>query len=123
MTRQEVYDYVKKEYETDPEYLWARYPDTAVLRNASGKWYGIIMDVSKQKFGLDSDEVIDVLNVKANVEAVDFLITLPGIFRAYHMSKTNWVSVFLDGTASDDTIINLLSDSYEMTMAKKNKKL
>lgn len=122
MTRQEVFDWVKNEYGTDPEYQWAKFPEYAVLRNKDNKWYGIIMDVPKRKFGINSDDLVDVLDVKADIMLIDVLVGQPGFYRAYHMNKTQWISIFLDGTVADETIKNLISDSYEKTGPKKKNK-
>lgn len=119
MTRQEILDWVKREYSTVPEYKWAKFPNYAVLRNRDNKWYGIIMDVPKNKFGIDSDEVVDVLDVKSDTMLIDMLVGQAGFYRAYHMNKTQWISIFLDGTVSDETIKNMLADSYEKTSKKK----
>ena len=49
--RENVFEYTKNEYGVEPEYLWARFPDFAVLRRKdSKKWFGIIMNVNKNKF-------------------------------------------------------------------------
>lgn len=121
MTRRELLNWVKNEYGTEPEYQWFKFPDYAVLRNADNKWYGIIMDVPKRKFGIDSDDAVDVLNVKADMMLIDMLIGQPGFHRAYHMNKTHWISIFLDGTVPDDTIKNLLAGSYEKTSKKEKR--
>lgn len=121
MTKQELLHWVKNEFGTEPEYLWAKYPGYVVLRNKNGKWYGVIMNVPKNKFRIDSDEVVDVLNVKADMTLIDMLVSQPGFFRAYHMNKLQWVSVFLDGSAPDESIRYLLAVSYDMTAAKKTR--
>jgi predicted DNA-binding protein (MmcQ/YjbR family) len=59
--------------------------------------------------------------VKADMMLIDLLINQPGFYRAYHMNKTQWISIFLDGTADDVTIKNLLADSYEKTSKKKKR--
>ena len=38
-----------------------------------------------------------------------------GIFPAYHMSKTCWISVLLDGTVSEETLSFLIDVSFELT--------
>ena len=40
-------------------------------------------------------------------------------FDAYHMNKTNWISVALDGTADDEKVKMLFDLSFEMTKNKK----
>lgn len=121
MTRQEILRFVKTEYGTEPEYLWGDYPEYAVLRNRNRKWYGILMNVPKNKFGIDSADEVDVLNVKADEMLVDFLITQTGFYRAYHMNKNKWVSIFLDGSVEEEMIINLIAGSYYETGTKKKK--
>lgn len=121
MTRDEILDWVKKEYGTIPEYQWVKFPNYAVLRNKDDKWYGIIMDVPKKKFGIDSDDIVDVIDVKADQLLIDMLVETPGFYRAYHMNKNQWISIFLDGTAADENIKNMIADSYEKTSKKKKK--
>ena len=41
-----------------------------------------------------------------------------GIFPAYHMSKTCWISVLLDGTVSEETLSFLIDISFELTDKK-----
>ena len=48
MEREEIFQYVKEQYGTEPEYLWKKDPDSAVLRHKNGKWYAIIMAVEKK---------------------------------------------------------------------------
>mgnify|MGYP000340939465 FL=1 len=36
MKKEEIFEYVKKQYGTMPEYLWAQSPDNAVLRHKNG---------------------------------------------------------------------------------------
>lgn len=41
----------------------------------------------------------------------------PGIVRAWHMNKTHWLGVLLDGSATEQTIRELLDISYSMTVS------
>ena len=49
MDRKDVFEYVKKQYGTVPEYLWKESPESAVLRHKNGKWYAVLMQVKKSK--------------------------------------------------------------------------
>ena len=50
INRKTIFEYVKEKYNTEPEYLWAKYPNYAVLRHKENqKWYAIIMDIEKEK--------------------------------------------------------------------------
>lgn len=119
MTRQELFDWVKSEYGTLPEYQWVKFPRYAVLRNDNNKWYGIVMDVPKNKFGINSDEVVDVLDVKADMMLIDMLVGQPGYYRAYNMNKNQWISIFLDGSVPDETVKNMIAESFVKTSKKK----
>ena len=52
MDRKDVFEYVKKQYGTVPEYLWKESPESAVLRHKNGKWYAVLMQVKKSKLEL-----------------------------------------------------------------------
>ena len=118
--RKAVFDYAKKTYGSDPEYLWEKTPDCAVLRHSSNrKWYAVILDVQRCKLGLESDEVVDILDVKCDPMLIGSLIQKNGYFKAYHMNKEKWITIILDGTVSDEEIFGLIDLSYELTDAKK----
>jgi predicted DNA-binding protein (MmcQ/YjbR family) len=64
--KEEIFEYVKKQYGTMPEYLWAQSPDNAVLRHKNGKWYAVVMSVEKCKLGLEGNEFVDIMDVKCD---------------------------------------------------------
>ena len=116
MTREELFRFVSETYGTEPEYLWLTDPDFAVLRHAAGgKWYGIVMDLRRRQLGLPGEEKVDVLNLKLDPALVLILCGQPGFLPAYHMNKTHWISVLLDGSAPDERIRELTKLSYEKT--------
>lgn len=63
MTREEIFDYCKKQYHTEPDYPWHDY--NAVLRHPdNSKWYGLVMTIDGSKMGLPVGQKVDILNVK-----------------------------------------------------------
>ena len=101
-------------YKTQPEYLWARDPNYAVLRRSDNrKWYGIIMDVPRVRLGLAGDGVVDILNVKCAPGLYSLLDKRDGILRGYHMGGT-WVSILLDGSIELSQIYAMLHNSYDL---------
>ena len=98
--RNELFSYIKKKYDADPEYLWHRYPGYAVFRHSDNdKWFCIIMDVSASKLGMPGQELKDIINVKLSDPILtSYLIQQKGFFRGYHIARGNWVSILLDGT-------------------------
>ena len=118
--RKKLYTHVKKKYKCEPEYLWRRYPDYAIFRHADNrKWFGLVMDVPREKLGLIGTERVDILNVKLEDPfLVDVMIKREGIFKGYHISRGNWISILLDGTVPFEEICNMLDESYLTTAPK-----
>lgn len=120
--RQDVFGYAKSKYGTEPEYLWERDPHSAVLRHKSNKkWYAIAMNVRKELLGVESDGNTDILNVKCDPILIGSLLHNDGYFPAYHMNKTHWITILLDGTVKKEEIFNLIDLSYDMTYKKKKR--
>ena len=68
MTKQQFLEYCLDTYGTLPDYPFDEDFETAVLRHEDNrKWYALVMKVSRRKFGLDSDEVIDVVNLNSRL--------------------------------------------------------
>lgn len=62
-------------------------------------------------------------NVKAMPVAVQLWREVyPSVVPAYHMNKTHWISILLDGTMEDEDIQRLVQDSYELTAKKRKPK-
>ena len=122
MTKQQYFTLCQDAYGTLPDYPFEEDFETAVLRHAdTRKWYGIVMRVSRRKFGLDSDEVIDVVNLKLPMEMYGSFGAADGVYPAYHMNKLHWISVLLPD-APEDLIGFLTSVSFEATREKKKSK-
>ncbi len=120
MNRQELIEYIKNTYSTDPEYPWASAPGYAVFRHVSNrKWFAVIMDLPKEKLGIDGEGIIDVLNLKCDPILIGNLRKEKGFFPAYHMNKTYWITVALDGTADSKQIKWLLALSFDLTDIKR----
>ena len=118
--REEIIEYCREFYGTEPDYPWDSDPQCAVLRHKnSKKWYGLIMNIPAEKLGLEPREV-DILNIKCDPSLIGSLILKEGCFRAYHMSKEHWLTVLLDGTLPIEEIIPLIELSRKLTADKKD---
>jgi len=122
--RERIIQHIQAVYGVEAEYLWADIPDCAVFRHpGSKKWFGIIMDVRSNRLGLDGEEPVDILNVKCGPILAGSLLTETGFFPAYHMNKSNWVTILLNNTVPDGQITPLLELSYDSVAPKrKNRK-
>lgn len=118
--RDRIMEYVRNRYGTDPEHLWAKYPNYVVFRQpASRKWFAIIMDIPRNRLDLEGDEFVDVMDVKCGAIMVGSLLAQDGFRPAYHMSKGTWISVLLDETVPDEQIFPLLELSYDSVAPKR----
>ena len=122
MTKQAFLDFCFHTYGTLPDYPFEEDFETAVLRHTCNrKWYAIVMKVSRRKFGFDSDEIIDVVNLKLPTEMFGSFGASDGVYPAYHMNKLHWVSVLLPDSP-DDIVEFLLNVSFEATKSQSKKK-
>ena len=121
MTKQQFLEYCLDTYGTSPDYPFDEDFETAVFRHADNrKWYAIVMRVSRRKFGIDSDEVIDVVNLKLPTEMLGSFGAADGVYPAYHMNKLHWISVLLPD-APEDVVSFLTNTSFEATKYSKKK--
>ena len=118
MTKQEFFELCSSSHLTQPDYPFDEDFETAVFRHSDNrKWYAIVMRVSRRKFGFDSDEVIDVVNLKLPIEMFGSFGAADGVYPAYHMNKLHWISVLLPD-APDDAVCFLTNVSFEVTKSK-----
>ncbi|MDL2289502.1 MmcQ/YjbR family DNA-binding protein [Clostridia bacterium OttesenSCG-928-F22] len=116
MNRDEVIAYIMERYSTDPEYPWAKTPRYAIFRHKPGrKWFVAIVDVSKDKLGLEGDEVVDVLLLKCDPLMIGSLLNGRDILPGYHMNKEHWITIVLGGSVPDEQVYSLIALSYGLT--------
>ena len=122
MTKQSFLEYCLYTYGISPDYPFDEDFETAVLRHADNrKWYAIVMRVSRRKFGFESDEVIDVVNLKLPTDMFGSFGATDGVYPAYHMNKLHWISVLLPD-APEDIVQFLVNVSFEATKDKRTHK-
>lgn len=108
-------EYVWKKYADAPQFLWKKFPSNAVFRRKdNGKWYGAILSVSKRKIGLESDEQVEILDLRAGEEIIGSLVDGKRYFRGYHMNKRHWITICMDGSVSMREIRQMIDASYKI---------
>lgn len=112
-----VITYISNTYGNEPEFLWDKFKGNAAIRRSDNKkWYAVLLTVSRSKLGFESDENVEIIDLRMkpeNVEKIDKVKILPG----YHMNKKHWVTIVLDGTVTAEEIFSLIDESY--VLAKK----
>ena len=114
-------NFIQKEYGLVPDYPfkddWA---DCAVFRNAlNKKWFAIFMKVDYSKLGINKTGKCNILNLKSDPYVSCFLREKAGILPAYHMNKTHWNTILLDGTVEFYGICEMVDSSYRLTIPKR----
>lgn len=106
---------IRKNYGDELEFLWKKFPDNAIWRRAdTKKWYALLMKISKRKLGLDSDEIVTITDFRLTNKQRDRLIDNQTYFPGYHMNKQHWFTIILDGSVSDQDLLQYLQTSYEL---------
>ena len=107
-----------------PDFPFPDIHGSGVFRHDNNrKWYALIMNISKDRLTgkkTDSDIFVDIVNLKAVTDNIPALTKERGIYPSYHMNKKYWISVILDGTLSDERIIELVHESYRLTQGNGN---
>ncbi len=116
MKKETLFKFIKDTYGVEPDYPW--FDENGVVRHRdTGKWFGVIMNISAGKLGLNSEKKIDILNTKCDFSLIGSLRGKKGYYPAYHMNKTNWITIDIENV-KDDEIKMLLDISYELTKKK-----
>ena len=114
-----VADYIREKFSDEPEFLWEKYPDFAVFRRKDNrKWYAVIMNLPKNKLGLDGADEIEILNLRVKPEELDKIFDGEKYFRGYHMNKKSWLTIRLDDTLTFEEISARLEKSYQLAKQK-----
>ena len=113
----EVLKYIKSIYNDNPEFLWKSSPNTAAIRNKkNSKWYVVIMPVLASKIGINSNEEIEIIDIRYQKDRTDDVIDNTNIFPAWHMNKKSWITINLNGTLDNEIIYSLIDNSYELSL-------
>ena len=109
----EVISYVRDRYGDELEYLWKKFPDNAVWRRKdTKKWYGAILTVAKNKLGLDSSEIAEIIDLRIRPEKIEELLSKENYYPGWHMNKKNWYTIILDGSIKTEEIYKCIDESY-----------
>jgi len=116
----EVIRYIWKKYEDEAEYLWEKFPKNAVWRRKDNKkWYAALLTVSGKKLGLEIEEAMEIIDLRAEPEEIEVLIDAKRYYPGYHMNKKHWFTIILDGSVSWEEVFEKIDKSYEIAGRKR----
>ncbi len=115
----QVIAYVKNKYGDELEFLWPKFPRNAIFRRAdNAKWYAAILTVAKNKLGLIGDEVIEIIDLRADPAQITSIIDGEKYFPGYHMNKKYWLTICLDSSVAAEEIYSRIDNSYLLAQKK-----
>ncbi len=120
MTREELKEHIFSTYGVGAEQPWKDDPTDEIFRRAdSGKWFALVMEIPERYVRL-GDGTMTAMNIKSEPFMVAGLIRDEGIYPAYHMNKTHWVTVDL-AAVPDEKIKVLIDVSYNLVAPKRRR--
>lgn len=120
MDKIELEQYIAEAYGVNADFPWIKSPENKVFRHANNKkWFALVMPVLKRRLGLTGEGELDILTLKCDPLLIGSYLYEPGFFPAYHMNKTNWISISLDHSVGDDIIKQFLDFSFGLTRLPK----
>lgn len=116
----EIIQYIKQKYNDELEFLWEKFDDNAIWRNKQNdKWYGLLLNVSKNKLGIDSEEIAEIIDLRYQKEKIDEIVDNKKIYPGYHMNKKSWITIILDESLDIKEIYKLIDNSYNLSIGNK----
>ncbi|MDE7478881.1 MAG: MmcQ/YjbR family DNA-binding protein [Lachnospiraceae bacterium] len=113
----ELIEYVRSRYGDELEFLWEKSPNNAVWRRKdTKKWYAAVLTVSKQKLGLQSSEIVEIIDLRLHPEQIKTLVDNQRYFPGWHMNKKNWYTMILDNTITTEEICSKIDESYRLAV-------
>lgn len=110
-----VVGYAREQYGDEPEFLWEKLSDSAVLRRKdTQKWYAVLMTLPRNKLGLPSDEIAEIIDLRINPSRMAETVDNARFFPGWHMNKKSWYTVILDGSVPTEELFRRIDESYAL---------
>ncbi len=117
---QEIIKYIKQKYNDELEFLWKKFDDNAICRNKqNNKWYAVFLKISENKLGLESDNQIEIIDLRYEKDKIGNILDNKKVFPGYHMNKKSWITMKLDNSLATSAIYDLIDNSYKLSIGNK----
>lgn len=111
----EVIKYIKEKYNDDLEFLWEKFDDNGIWRNKKNKkWYAALLTVKATYFDIDSCDIIEIIDLRYEKGKTSAIIDNKKVFPGYHMNKSSWITIKLDGSMDNLELFKLIDNSYNI---------
>ena len=112
-------EYIKNKYNDELEFLWEKFPNNAIFRRKDNKkWYAVLLTIPLNKLKIKSNEIVEIIDIKASEEQINELIDNKTVYEGYHMNKKHWITVVLNSSMQNEKLFELIDKSYQL--ANKN---
>ena len=109
-----INNWIKDTFSNNPEFLWDDDKNAVYRHDKTKKWYGIIMEINKNKLTKEN-KIVEVMNVKLPPDLINDLLKKEGFYKVYHMNKKYWISFILDDSIKDQELEELINISFTLT--------
>lgn len=116
----EIIEYIRKKYNDELEFLWEKFDNNAIWRNKqNNKWYGLLLTIPESKLGIDSEKIVEAIDIRYQKNETDKIVDNEKFFPGYHMNKKSWITIKLDNSVDIKTIKKLIDNSYNLSLGEK----
>ena len=70
--------------------------------------------IIKSKLGIDSDEIVDIIDLRILPKDIEKVVDNEKYFLGYHMNKQHWFTIILDGSVPIEKIFEFIDMSYNI---------
>ena len=110
-----IIKYADEKYGVQPEYLWEKTPNNAVLRRRdTGKWFAAILSVRRDRLSLEGSNEEEIIDFRCESALIPDLLKQGNYYGGYHMNKKHWVTALLDGSVPFDELKMRIDESYRL---------
>ena len=109
--------YVREKYGCELEFLWEKFDNNAVWRRGdTKKWFAAVLTVSRSKLGLNSDETVEIIDLRLPPEEMARTVDGKRYFGGWHMNKKHWYTMILDGSVPFEELCRRIDTSYGLAV-------
>ncbi|MCC8131016.1 MAG: MmcQ/YjbR family DNA-binding protein [Oscillospiraceae bacterium] len=110
-------EHVSETYGDELEFLWEKFPDNAVWRRKdTGKWYGAVLTVAKNKLVGSSSYVAEIVDLRVQPEKLSELLCKEHYYPGWHMNKKSWYTIILEDEIPDEELFQHVRESFELAV-------
>ena len=121
--RTQVLEFIERKYGVRGDMPWRDDDESIVVRHPDNrKWFGLITSVPREKLKISGSGNTDIINLKTDPVIIGSFRQQKGILPAWHMNKSAWTTVLLDGTVPMSDIEFLITVSFDLTKNKQRVK-